>query len=180
MGAQLWYHEAPWHPDPGAALKALQARIFAEGYDLTKQLPQELAWARETVAATEKEGDPYELLDMYRRKVELLERLCSQPVPEDVEARIDIVRKLLADSGQGIGNVLDVKRVTDRRDFLTAERLSEPEMKRLVGAARPDRRQAQQAVSKINEELGRGECVCFPMYDGGQPAGWYFVGNTID
>ena len=180
MGAQLWHHEAPWHPDPGEALKALQARIFAEGYDLTKELPQELAWARATVAATEKEGDPYELLDMYRRKVELLERLCSQPIPEDVEARIDIVRKLLGDSGQGIGNVLDVERISQHREPLTAERLDEQEMERLVGSTRPGRLVARQSVSKINEELGRGECVCFPVYANGQPVGWYFVGNTID
>jgi hypothetical protein len=51
---------------------------------------------------------------------------------------------------------------------------------RLVGAAQPSRIQARQAVGKINEELGRGECICFPVYAKGKPVGWYFVGNTID
>jgi hypothetical protein len=34
MGATLWHHQAPWHPDPEAALRALQGRFVAEHYDL--------------------------------------------------------------------------------------------------------------------------------------------------
>ena len=180
MGAQLWYHEAPWHSDAGAALKSLQARILAENYDLPALLPQHLAWAREAVAAAQGEGDPYGLLDLYQQKVKLLERLCSEPIPESPEARVEIIRQINADSGEGIGNVLDVTGVADRRDIHKAQRLSPQETVRLVGDAQPTLAQAGKAVSKINEELGRGECVCFPVYDGGNPVGWYFVGNTID
>jgi len=45
-----------------------------------------------------------------------------------------------------------------------------------------DQDAARNAVRKINEELSRGECVCFPVYDkaGKQPVAWYFVGNTSD
>ena len=180
MGAQLWYHEAPWDPDAQAALKGLQSRFLAENYNLSALLPQHLVWARESVAAAQEEGDPYELLDVYQEKVALLERLCSEPIPESPEAQIEMVRQINADSGEGIGNVLDVTGVSEQRDLLTAQRLSEDETARLVGAAHPTLAQAREAVSKINGELGRGECVCFPFYDKGKPVGWYFVGNTID
>jgi hypothetical protein len=180
MGAQLWYHEAPWHPDADEALKLLQARFLAENYDLRALLPQHLAWARDSVAAAEAEGDPYGLLEMYQEKVWLVQELCSQPIPESPEAQIEIVRRINADNGEGIGNVLDVTGVAEHRDIQKAQRLSPQETVRLVGNTQPTLAQACNAVSKINEELGRGECVCFPVYDKGRPVAWYFVGNTID
>src|SRR5262249_31992428 len=104
----------------------------------------------------------------------------SQPTPESPEAQIEAVRQINADSGEGVGNVLDVAGVSEQRGIHTAQRLSEQETARLVGGTQPTLAQARKAVGKINEELGRGECVCFPVYDNGKPAGWYFVGNTID
>ena len=103
-----------------------------------------------------------------------------KPIPKSPEAQIEIVRRINADSGAGIGNVLDVTGVADRRDVQKAQRLSEQETARLVGSAQPTLAQARNAIDKINEELGRGECVCFPIYNQGKPVGWYFVGNTID
>lgn len=183
MGATLWYHEIPWHPEPLTALKTFQARFLAEKYDLSTLLPQHLANAREAVAITKAEGDPYELLEIYQEEVRLLERLCNRPIPQDFEGRIKLLRKINASSGQGIGNILDVERISKRRRDNVAQPLSGPEMIRLVGTERPTRAQAKKAIGKINENLGRGECVCFPIHDSGemsQPIGWYFVGNTID
>lgn len=180
MGAQLWYHEAPWQPDAAEALKEVQTRFLTENYKLPLLLPQHLAWARESVATAEREGDPYGILDIYRDKLRLLERLCGEPMPDNPEAQIEIVRQIHADSGEGIGNVLDVTGVAERRDLHVAQRLSEEETARLVGAAQPTLSRARQAVDRINQELNRGECVCFPVYDDGKPTGWYFVGNTID
>ncbi len=85
-----------------------------------------------------------------------------------------------ADSGEGIGNVVDVTGVSDHRDIAMAQRLNEQDTIRLVGSAQPALAQARAAVGKINGELGRGECVCFPVYDEGKPVAWYFVANTID
>ncbi len=180
MGAELWYHEAPWQPDADEALNAIQARFLAENYDLRALLPQHLAWARESVALTEAEDDPYGLLEIYREKVRLLEELCDRPIPESPQEQIEIVRRIYADSGQGIGNILDVTGVAQQRDVGKAQKLSEQETVRLVAAVQPTLAQATEAVGKINEELHRGECVCFPVYDRGKPVAWYFVGNTID
>jgi hypothetical protein len=184
VGAQLWHHEAPGGLEPAEALKALQARFLAEmNYDLTAMLPQELSGARESVAAARAEGDPYGLVDEYEERVRLLEGLCNRPIPNDPEGRVKILRQICAYTGQGISNVLDVKGCSDKRGVHIAQRLNEQETVRLVGTSRPTIAQARQAIGKINEDLGRGESVCFPIYDNasnGKAVGWYFVGNTID
>lgn len=180
MGAQLWHYQAPWDPDAETSLKLLQSRVLVENYDLSKLLPQHLAWAREAVESAASEGDPYGLVEVYEHQVRLLEELGKEPIPENTEAQIEILRRISADSGQGIGNILDVTGVSDHRSFPTAERLSEGDRRCLVGSVRPTLAQASQAIYKIHEELNRGECVCFPVYDGETPIGWYFIGNTID
>ena len=182
MGAELWYHEAPWHPDPANALRALQARFLAEHYDLPTLLPQHLIWARDSVAAARAEGDPYGLVDLYEEKVRLLEGLNSQPIPQEPQAQIEILRQIHADSGQGISNVLDVERISRKRDVFAAQRLTQAETVQLVGTESPTLAQARNAIANIHGGLGRGECVCFPVYDdaGRQPVAWYFVGNTVD
>ena len=182
MGAELWYHEAPWHPDPADALQALQACFLAGNYDFPTLLPRHLIWARESVAAAQADGDPYGLVDLYEEKVRLLERFNSLPIPRDAQAQIEILRQIHADSGQGISNVLDVEGISEERDIFTAQRLTDVETVRLVGTERPTVAQARNAITNINVELGRGECVCFPVYDelGRQPVAWYLVGNTVD
>ena len=183
MGADLWYHETSWHEDPATALKTLQARFIVENYDLSALLPQRLADARRAVAYAEEENDPYGVLKIYRGEVRLLERLCSQPIPQDFEGQIEILRQINANSGEGIGNVLDVRGISEQRNGDTARPLREPEIMRLAGTRQPTRTEVHEAIDKVSEELGRGECVCFPIYDSREqdrPTGWYFVGMTWD
>jgi hypothetical protein len=183
MGAQLWHHAAPWRPDPEEALFALQARFLAETYNLPSLVQEHLGAVREAVRITEAEGDEYGLLDMYRAELAMLEDVASSPLPEDARRQVELVRKLFMNSGEGVGNILDVTGILDRREIFAAEQLTEGEVSRLVGTIRPNLARARHAAEKINEELGRGESVCFAFYEGGdagQPAGWYFVGNTLD
>ncbi len=180
MGAELWFYEAPWDPDPQQALQKLQADFLAENYDLATLLPQHLEWAKESVQAARADGDPYGLVEIYEERLELMERLSSRPIPENPTEKIEILRQVFSDTGQGIGNILDVTHVSDSRDYPSAERLDEQELLRLAGVAKPSRSEAQKTGYEIHEGLHRGECVCFPFYEDGKPAGWYFVGNTID
>src|SRR5262249_53221656 len=145
MGAQLWHHSAPWFTDPNDALRALQGQFLAASYDLPKLVQAELEGTREAVRREEAEGDPYELLDMYRRKLAFTETVLAEGVPEDTGQRIELVRKLCMDTGEGVGNVLDVKSVSAERNFLTAQVLAESEVGRLVGASRPTLQQAKEA-----------------------------------
>jgi hypothetical protein len=183
MGATLWEHATRWQPDANDALLELQAQFLAANYDLSKAIPEHLASSRQALADAEAEGDPYGIADVYREDVELLEGLAQQPIPDDPQQQIQILRRIWASGGQGIGNVLDVKAVGNRRHPLLADVLAEEDIARFAGTARPTLDQAQAAIYAINEELHRGECVCFPFYDETdekKPAGWYFVGNTID
>ena len=106
MGAQLWYHEAPWHPDAAHSLKALQQQFLAENYDLQKVLPEQLANPRASVEYAKEDGDPYGLVDSYQKQVALLEKLSAQPIPENPEEQIELIRRIAYSSGDEIGNVL--------------------------------------------------------------------------
>lgn len=184
MGAELWYHFAPWKPDPEAALHEFQVGFLAENYDLPSLVQKPLKDAREAVRVTEVEGDEYGLLESYRDELAMLEKIAGQPLPQDPLERIAIVRKVYAFSGQGIGNVLDVVRVSDQRGFPDAQKLGPDEIRRFCGTDRPNLRDARDSASPINRELQRGDSVCFPVWPDdrpeGEPIGWYFVGNTID
>jgi hypothetical protein len=150
---------------------------------LPSKVAQHLDGARQAAAATEAEGDPYELLNFWRKQVALLEGVSRRPLPREPQGQIKLLRKIYAYTGQGISNVLDVERVSYKGGTCVARRLKRDELARLVGSDRPSAAQAEAAVGKINEELGRGECVCFPIYavkDRQRAVGWYFVGNTID
>ncbi len=179
MGAMLWFHKAPWHPDPNQSLIALQTDFVREHYDLEKLLTQQLTSAKQHMQAEINSGDEFGLVEGCQRKVSYLEELNSKPIPKSIQSQIEIVRNLHND-GDGVGNILDVKEVTDQRAFLKAEQLSEQKAITVVGYANPNLVQAEAAVGKINAGLGRGECVCFQVYEDGIPIAWYFVGNTID
>jgi hypothetical protein len=182
MGAELWYHQAPWHADPQVALQRLQAEFVAEHCDLAGLLSRHLDNTRIAVALTHAEGDPYGLLQTYQEELQVLERLSAEPIPTDPLGQIEFVRQLSRFSGQGVGDVLDVQRVAEERDYPCSQRLTEAETARLIGHCRPTAAEARQAVERINEVLHRGEAFCFALYDGARsnPVGWYFVGNTID
>lgn len=180
MGAQLWYHEAPWHPDAAESLKALQAQFLAENYDLHKVLPEQLANARASVEYAKEDGDPYGLVDFYQEQVASLAKLSAQPIPENPEEQVELIRRVWSAGGDEIGNVLDVRGISDDRDTFQTQRLSDDDMLRLVGTAQPTIDEARQAVGDINAELNRGECVCFAVFNAGVPAAWCFVGNTVD
>jgi hypothetical protein len=183
MGATLWHHDLPGHPDPSDALKALQARVLAAEYDLHTLLPRRLSEARNTVMDVEADGDEYGLLDIYREQVRMLEEFSGRPIPQDPQAQIEILRRIEAYGGEGLGNVLDVQGISDARGYPMAHRLGEDDLMRLVGTTHPTLARARAAVPPIHTELNRGESVCFAFYEDGDPgplAGWYFVGNTID
>ncbi len=181
MGADLWHHESDWHPDAAVALLQAQARLLAERYDLASLLPHYLQCARAGLAAARAAGDPYCVAGVCETEVHLLEELIAQALPEDTQAKIRILRRVHASSGAGIGNILDIVRVSEERSPLAAQLLSEAECQRLTGAAKPTLQQARDATGAIFAELRRGECVCFPVYDEhGEPTGWCFVGATVD
>jgi hypothetical protein len=180
MGAELWYHEAPWKPRPEEALFELQVGFLRANYDLASLLWHHLHSVREAVRLTEAEGDKYGILGFYREQRACLENLAAKPLPEDPREQIEFVREVRNWSGEGIGNVLDVKEVSETGE-MDARVLTPDDVRKFCGTDRPTRQQAAQAIDAINEKLNRGESVCFPLYDAeSNPVGWYFVGNTID
>ena len=180
MGADLWYHETSWHEDPAFALSSLQSEFVKSNYEFSILIPEHLESAREAVRLSEVDGDEYGLLDMYLQHVHFLEALMDQPLPDQADAQISILRRLNANLGGEIGNVLDVRGISAERQLHFAQVLDSADIQRFTGHPKPSFSQARDAVSSINVDLGRGECVCFPVYGSGSPVGWMFIGNTVD
>jgi hypothetical protein len=179
MGAELWDYVAPWAEDPAEALLALQMQFLAEHYDLLELVNQQQVKTRDQLQWA-KENPQYALVVFYQDLLEYIEQVAARGIPEDKHQRIELARKL---GSQGIGNVLDVTSVAKQRGVCVVQLLDEEAIRRLVGTSRPTSEQAEAAVYKISEQLGRGEAVCFPIYSAQTdqpPVGWYFVGYTVD
>ena len=181
MGATPWEKSAPWDPDPGKALRAIQANFVREHYNLPELIQRSLKSTQEAIQLTESEGDRFNLLPGYRQELKTLERLASQPIPKDAHDLVEIVRCIYESSGEGIGNILDVKSVSRNGGFLETRELSNEELISLVGTDKPNREAASRVFSQLAPNIERGESVCFPVYDGsGKPIGWWFAGYSID
>lgn len=181
MGAELWHHETSWHNDPEMALLEVQTSVLSQ-YDLDQLVPDHLDNARKALAAALSEDDPYGLASVYEAEVQLLEGINSSPLPREPQASIQLLRRIYANSGEGIGNVLDIEGIAGERQILMAHRLNGADCLRLIGAEHPTSAEACSSFPKIGEDLGLGECICFQVYDSmrSEPVGWQFVGVTID
>lgn len=183
MGAMPWEHLAPWNPDPAESLRQLQAAYLAANYDLESHVQEHLTSARDALESTQAEGDPYGLLDFYREQVATFEEIASKPLPADPQERVEIVRRLYSGSGEGIGNVLDILDVSESGGMLTARPLRPDELRATLGTETPSSTLDPETFGPLYYALGRGESVCFPVYEGGNPSkpvGWYFIAYTID
>ena len=181
MGAMPWQEMRPWHADPRESLKELQAKYLADHYDLPSLIRQHLDSAKEAVRLTEAEGDPYDILDGYKEELALLERLSTEPLPDDPEARIAIVRQMYENSGEGIGDVLDVQSASDDGGLFVARILETTDLQELFGTPTPTREMAESTLSKLAPPLGRAESVCLPVFSAqGEPIGWWFAGYSVD
>lgn len=180
MGAMPYEIMSPWHSDPNDALSDIQSSFLAENYDFPEVIQDHLKSSREAVQACEEEGDQYGTLDIFRSDVAYLESIAGQPLPESANERIAILRKIWESGGEGIGNILDITSVSDDGGVDVTRRLPDDEIERLLGTARPLKTDAERLLGLIADQLGRGESVCCPAFEGDSPIGWWFAGYTVD
>ena len=181
MGAMPWQEMGPWHDDPRESLKDLQAKYLADHYDLPSLIREHLDSAKEAVRLTEAKGDRYNLLDVYKSWLELFERLSREPLPEDPQARLGIVRQIYETLGEGIGNILDVQSASEAGDLFVARILTSANLQELFGTSTPTREMAESIIPKLSPPLDRGESICLPVFNTeDKPVGWWFAGYSID
>jgi len=183
MGAMPWKHVTRWHADPNDALRELQAKFVSEHYpDIPSLIQRHLESARQAAELAQVEGDKYGLAACYREEIAMLEEASRQPLPNDPQARVALIRKMHSNTGEGIGNVLDIESVSDSGDVLNCRRLNDEQMVKIFGTRTPNEGTLDdQKMSSIFVELGRGESVCFPIFDPREePKVWVFAGYTVD
>lgn len=181
MGGYLHHCTTAYTPDPKEALESLQAAQL-EKYDLPTLIKTSLAEYQEAFDATP-ENDEYGLHDYYKEVLEDIKIAASQPLPTDFQGRLDLVRGL-CDSGEGVGNILDVRGIASKdNELLAAKPLSPDDLLEKFGSDKLLSADADFHAGKANEWLGRGESICFPLYasaEADEPVEWCFVGVTVD
>lgn len=180
MGAMPYENLAPWHDDPREALTSLQSQFLNDNYDLPAVLQEHIDSARQAVQSCKNDGDEYGLLDIYQADLDYLESVTSKPIPDSPAERIMIVRKIWESGGEGVGNILDITNVTDAGGIHVTRRMPDAEVQQHLRTSTPSADDAKHLLGKIADQLGRGESVCFPVYDSATPCGWWFAGYTVD
>ena len=105
--------------------------------------------SRQSWTASEADGDKYGTLDIYQADVEYLESIEGQPLPDSPQDRIAILRKIWGSGGEGIGNILDIRSVTDEGGVFVTRRLPAEEVRRYLATARPSKADAKKLLGVI-------------------------------
>ncbi len=181
MGASPWENRAPWTEDPAKALKSIQQGEVERWGDPSDQIRVELKNMKEALDTTEVD-DPYGLAEHYAAEVKRLERLMSEQIPTDFEGRLNVLRALHENNGEGIGNILDVTGVSTTGDIFVTKILDPDELLQAFGTEYPGDDWMSQARDGFFDSIGRGESVCFPIYSvgGKTPTEWCFFGYSVD
>ncbi|WP_461509407.1 hypothetical protein [Rhodopirellula baltica] len=128
------------------------------------------------------DDDEYGLADQYREEVEFLEGLAEKPLPENDERKVAYIRAAYRFDECGMGNILDIRGVTEAQREFAAAPASPEAIQAIIGHVRPTAAEARKIAFGLNETLGRAECLYFHVYDDDNdaPTQICFVGNTVD
>ncbi len=108
--------------------------------------------------------------------------LATKPLPENDARKVSYIRAAFKFDECGLGNILDIRDIADKQGAFVAAPVPQSTIDELLGGGNPTRKNAASLISSLNEMLGRGECLFFPVYsdDALNPTEWCFVGNTVD
>lgn len=178
MGASGWWYRCDHDPDPSAALKALQARVFETGdyHRPWDESPEARAGLVETI--TEVLGLSPGMAEEMGLDPASLERLAGGAPP----ATIDDVRLWVADSGSH--SILDLSdEVADEPKDFSITALSEADTVALFGSPRPT---AAAIAAKEDEAMRQpihrwtGHYVTAYDTEGDKPTDMFFWGWSGD
>lgn len=101
----------------------------------------------------------------------------DSPAPGSEHESIDAARADAAEDGTR--SILDIVGVSRAPGLCVAAPLGAAALLGAFGTARPTRDDVQDNLDFL-EELDRGHCVYFPLYDGDLPDEWCFAGYPLD
>ncbi len=100
----------------------------------------------------------------------------NSPAPGAQHSSID---DAFADAdADGTRSILDINSVGDEPDFSVACRLDDAALQQYFGTTRPTRAMAD--MQDYFEDIERGQCVYFTVYENDQPTELYFAGYSYD
>jgi hypothetical protein len=80
---------------------------------------------------------------------------------------------------EGTGSILDIDRVGDSADYCVVRRFTATDLESYFQSATPDE-QLVKSSNTFYEDIGRGQGVCFPVYEGNKAVAICFAGYSFD
>jgi hypothetical protein len=189
MGATTWAYFTPFHSDVGSALQALREKVFAAGtyqtptgdFDKT-QHERNLDYLKKLYDAME----PGPVRDHALRFVEQARAAGEQLQTEQRRRRKPrTIRGLLKQCGESeTHSILDIERVSSRRETMAVSPLSSAQLAELFGTDRPSHDAVQQWSTTIDSGTPRlyqrWQGIYVVVYAGSAPVEIYFEGCSGD
>lgn len=182
MGAMPWSIIGPYDPDPKVALAKVQRKYFDHNYDLPAVIEQQIR-SMESAVANCREDDEYGLLGTFTASLRAIKRIARRPIPDDQDAQIRMLRKLVNAGGEPLNNILDIEGVSKEIYPWRVFPLPEATVQEYFGTPKPSQMIAEQRLYQAYESIDRAEAVCFPVYRQRRPqrpVGIMYVGYTAD
>lgn len=101
----------------------------------------------------------------------------ASPAPGAQHASIEAA--LEASMEDGTRSILDMQGILPQRELLYVMPLEPDEVEGIYGTPKPTRQSVEQDLSFL-DDVGRGEGVCFVVYEDDQPSGIVFGGYSVD
>lgn len=180
MGATFWESVTAYHESVEKALRLAQIDCFRKsGYDLRILLTERIEDMIEAIQSCE-EDDPYDLLGLYRDALDEYRQMEACGIPEEPTAQIEILRRIEAISGDGVGNILDITGIGQEPEEGRVQQLTPERIEDVFRTARPTLAEARSGMDRLADSISRGTAIVLPVYEDGTPVGWYFAGYSAD
>ncbi|MEZ6125143.1 MAG: hypothetical protein R3C49_18505 [Planctomycetaceae bacterium] len=168
--------------DPAVALQQCRVDHFQSlQLDLRATLCRLAESQENALEACRKAGDEYGLADHYATEAKHFRRLSMSKLPDSAEEQLEIFAAAVGrSSGEGCGNIFDFRGVTDDEQEFCFRLLTEPEIWELCGTDFPQVADIPTVVEVMWPDMHRAHGVCLRIFAADVPAGWCFIGATID
>lgn len=180
MGASGWSYVVPYDPDISAAFRDLQSEVLRKGeYTSFGTRDEILEMYRNEQERVDQRFEDDDLRQEVRQDIaHRIKRLESLPEPTSVDEEIALIREIQAEAGTH--SILDMRTVSDDREFAVVSPFSDEELMSLFGTTKPSREIAQAKEVEMMTQIPRWMGRYLVIYEGGEPHQIMFAGVSGD
>jgi hypothetical protein len=182
MGAMPWQIIGPYNTDPRVALAKIQSQYLDHNYDLPATIANAVESAEACVAAVQ-DKDEYNLLETYAAILRDVKEIAREPVPDDKDSQIKLLRKIENARGNPLDNILDIQGVSDQIREWHVFPLPTQQIAKCFGTTRPSQLITDKILNKAYDLIDRAQAISIVLYrqrKPRRPVQIMYIGYTAD